>query len=266
MSIADKITRLQTAKSGIASAITAKGGTVGASDGFEEFASDIASIPSGGSSFNPLLYANTGAKLFDSAVFTEETVHIVFGAKAKDFGSCFINAIGNKLIFEFAGQPTSFGDCFRQNNKEKNGFNEITIIGDTSQVQNWTRFLYNYAKPQKLYGELDLSGATSVTNAFWLGTRLTDIQFKPNTIPISIDIKGGILDDNSLVSIANGIDESKTGQAISFTDNDYKERISALLGMVSMDATNTYHVFTLNPAGTVNLEVFITDTKGWTIA
>ena len=48
MSIADKITRLQTAKSGIASAILAKGGTVGASDGFEKFASDIASIPSGG--------------------------------------------------------------------------------------------------------------------------------------------------------------------------------------------------------------------------
>ena len=48
MSIADKITRLQTAKTNIANAITTKGGTVITGDGFEEFATDIASIPSGG--------------------------------------------------------------------------------------------------------------------------------------------------------------------------------------------------------------------------
>lgn len=49
MSIATNLQRLVTAKSDIADAITTKGGTVNQGDGFEEFAEDIASIPSGGS-------------------------------------------------------------------------------------------------------------------------------------------------------------------------------------------------------------------------
>jgi len=49
MSILTEITRLQTAKSDIASAITAKGGTVNSGDGFSDFAADIGTIPTGGS-------------------------------------------------------------------------------------------------------------------------------------------------------------------------------------------------------------------------
>lgn len=48
--IAENLTRLQTARTSIANAITAKGGTVTQGDGFEEFPADIASIaglPSG---------------------------------------------------------------------------------------------------------------------------------------------------------------------------------------------------------------------------
>lgn len=51
--IAENLQRLQTAKTAIGNAITAKGGTVGASDGLEEFASDIATIPSGGGGSQP---------------------------------------------------------------------------------------------------------------------------------------------------------------------------------------------------------------------
>lgn len=49
MSIASSITALQTAKTNIAAAITAKGGTVNAGDGMSDFAEDIATIPTGGS-------------------------------------------------------------------------------------------------------------------------------------------------------------------------------------------------------------------------
>lgn len=48
MSIATQIEALQADKTAIANAITAKGGTVNAGDGFDDFASDIATIPSGG--------------------------------------------------------------------------------------------------------------------------------------------------------------------------------------------------------------------------
>lgn len=46
--IAENLQRLVDAKSDIADAITAKGGTVNHGDGFEEFPADIATIPSGG--------------------------------------------------------------------------------------------------------------------------------------------------------------------------------------------------------------------------
>jgi len=48
MSVSDKISRLNTAKTNIANAITAKGGTVQSGDGFEDFAAEITAIPSGG--------------------------------------------------------------------------------------------------------------------------------------------------------------------------------------------------------------------------
>lgn len=46
--IAENLQRLQTAKTAIGNAITAKGGTVGANDGLEDFATDIATIQSAG--------------------------------------------------------------------------------------------------------------------------------------------------------------------------------------------------------------------------
>lgn len=44
----ENVNRVKAAKTAIANAITAKGGTVGANDGLEDFASDIGTIPSGG--------------------------------------------------------------------------------------------------------------------------------------------------------------------------------------------------------------------------
>ena len=43
--ITQNLEKLVAAKNAIAAAIAAKGGTVGANDGFDEFASDIATIP-----------------------------------------------------------------------------------------------------------------------------------------------------------------------------------------------------------------------------
>ena len=46
--IAENLQRLVNARAAISAAITAKGGTVNTGDGFEEFSTDIATIPSGG--------------------------------------------------------------------------------------------------------------------------------------------------------------------------------------------------------------------------
>ena len=47
--IAENLTRLQNARTAIAKAITAKGGTVTSGDGYEEFVKDILTIPTSGS-------------------------------------------------------------------------------------------------------------------------------------------------------------------------------------------------------------------------
>ena len=46
--ISENLQRLVNAKANIANAITSKGGTVNEGDGFEDFATDIDSIPTGG--------------------------------------------------------------------------------------------------------------------------------------------------------------------------------------------------------------------------
>lgn len=68
MSIATELTRMaqnaasvNAAKTAIASAITAKGGTVGASDGLEDFPAAIAGIPSGGIHFEEVEVQGSGA-------------------------------------------------------------------------------------------------------------------------------------------------------------------------------------------------------------
>ena len=58
--IQQNLTRLQTAKSDISSAITTMGGVVIEGDGFEDFPSDILTIPSGGSIEGTITCAASG--------------------------------------------------------------------------------------------------------------------------------------------------------------------------------------------------------------
>lgn len=89
MSISTSLTALQAAKTNIANAITAKGGTVGAGDGFGDFAADIGTITGGGGSLDARIdgtltsvsssvsaikeYALYGCKNVTSAVFSNAT-------------------------------------------------------------------------------------------------------------------------------------------------------------------------------------------------
>lgn len=77
MSIADKITALQTAKSNIASAITNKGGTVASGDGFSNFASDIATIPSGITPSGSQTFTENGT--YDVTAIAEAIVNVSGG-------------------------------------------------------------------------------------------------------------------------------------------------------------------------------------------
>jgi hypothetical protein len=71
--IAENLTKLQTARTNIANAITAKGGTVASGDGFEDFPSDIATIPSGGAT------KLSGEKAIDAYIMQTDEYVYIFG-------------------------------------------------------------------------------------------------------------------------------------------------------------------------------------------
>jgi hypothetical protein len=78
--IAENLQRLIDAETAIGSAITVKGGTVGANDGLEDFAADIATIPSGGGGGNQPIkdvnfydYDGTIVNSYTAAEFAELT-------------------------------------------------------------------------------------------------------------------------------------------------------------------------------------------------
>lgn len=70
--IAENLSRLVTAKTDIANAITTMGGTVSAGDGFEDFPADIATIPSGGEilygSIEPYTTSNKPTTIYEGSV------------------------------------------------------------------------------------------------------------------------------------------------------------------------------------------------------
>lgn len=84
----ENVNRVKTAKTAIANAITAKGGTVGANDGLEDFASDIGTIPSGGGGSSvemkdvnfydydgTIVYSYTAAEFAELTAFPNNPTH-----------------------------------------------------------------------------------------------------------------------------------------------------------------------------------------------
>lgn len=84
----ENVNRVKAAKTAIGAAITAKGGTVGANDGLEDFASDIATIPSGsGRTSQPIkdvnfydydgtiVYSYTAAEFAELTAFPDNPSH-----------------------------------------------------------------------------------------------------------------------------------------------------------------------------------------------
>lgn len=84
----ENINRVKVAKTAIGNAITAKGGTVGANDGLEDFASDIATIPSGSSRTSQpikdvnfydydgtIVYSYTAAEFAELTAFPDNPSH-----------------------------------------------------------------------------------------------------------------------------------------------------------------------------------------------
>lgn len=112
-------------------------------------------------------------------------------------------------------------------------------------------------------GRFDCRYCTSFT--FGGGGRIDRMLFVENTISANFSVSSlQDLNDLSIISIANGFNEAVTATATFSTAQ--KSKLNTILGTVSLDPTETFHIFTEDASGTVTLADFITNVKGWTIA
>lgn len=142
------------------------------------------------------------------------------------------------------------------------GLTKITLDGDL-KIASAKYFLYdNNTLVEITGGAFDFSEASYVNSTTIYGANqpLTTISFVRNSIKVSFQIgTQQYLNAGSLVSIANGLDGSVTGQTLTLHATP-KATCQTLMGTV-MDG-----LFTADASGTVTLADFITTVKGWTLA
>ena len=165
----DNLTRLSLARTNIASAIIAKGGTVGQNDGFEDFVSDIASIPGASTIYGTVIKTSDASSTFISeAYFDTDT---------------YAYRTNNTIIF-YIHMKTYYSGGYREfyysyigisgllNNSETVNLNSgflITKYGRASSNSDF--YLYNFDTHTIITNQiLVINGSTS----FYLGSYYSD--------------------------------------------------------------------------------------------
>lgn len=222
-----------------------------------------------GGGVNPLLYMNNAA----TELFRNKTLpnnfSVEFGESVTALGTtnkgCFNSAapedetVNSELTVKCNGTITNMHSCFGSSK-----FKKIVLDFDTSSVTYWVQ-IFNNCEAKDIVGLIDMTSATDVGLSF-NACKVENIRFAPNTIPISIGFRySTYMTKESVISLANGLDETATGQSLNYFASSYATKL-ATLGTVSMDESNTYHIFTEDADGDTTLSDFITTTKGWTIA
>lgn len=113
-------------------------------------------------------------------------------------------------------------------------------------------------------GEIDLSNATNVNYFFDASVNIHEVRFKENSISINLaDLtrfnRPTAFSDDTLVSIANGLNPNVSGNTIDLHAN-MVTRCGTLIG------NNDNGMFIADANGTMTLADFITTIKGWTLA
>lgn len=207
MSIATQITALQTDKTNISNAITTMGGTVTSSDGFDNFASDILTIPSGGgtdymaervqgtlSSYTipttctkissyafaympitsisiPYTITQIGESAFEGSKLTSITIPTaVTRVEANAFGNCFDLTTVN---FQQIGTGITYY-------YGSSAFNTCTKL---KTLTGWDPKIVNYSVPLSMFastaleGDISLGSHCAVDNRSFNNTNSTGILY-----------------------------------------------------------------------------------------
>lgn len=150
----------------------------------------------------------------------------------------------------------------------------ITILTlnalDGSNPETGSQFLYGGSIQRVLGSPLIAYGFGGTgTYAKFNSTSLREFYLVPNKSSSGGKVSTGVLEDASLVSVANALKGGlATAQTLTITNATTKAKCSAIVGTVSQvtEDGETYDFFTQDDSGTVTLADFITQTKGWTLA
>ena len=144
---------------------------------------------------------------------------------------------------------------------------EITFTNNLITSGDFASVCANCSNLVKFNGIIDCSNSW-VNNPFSSCPKLEEVRFAENCIgqhsPNSLSMTSAVLSDESLISIANGLCE---GAAKTLSLNSTRKTdCDAIMGTVTMDEYETYHIFTADLNGNTSLTDFITNIKGWTLA
>ena len=147
-----------------------------------------------------------------------------------------------------------------------NGVKKITIQGNLNLCKDYTNMLQALNNVEEINAVFDFSScpypsdSVGVLNSSTSGNKvLREMRFAPNTARVRIAIVGfEVLSDESLVSVANCLVEG-IGQTLAL-HSSRKTRCSSIMG------NNDNGTFVADENGTMTLEDFITNVKGWTLS
>ena len=266
MSIASKLTKLETDITNAYSAVQTKGGTIPSDKNTNNLATAINSISGGATE----LEYSGNSSTFLNVTITPTLQKLTYKEAHPSRLSLVFNYanIADDIYATFRTMPQTYtvniqSQAFRQCTAKRIGLG-VSLKSATTMAL----MFYGCSNLEEIYGEpFDTSGITSANNmpSFSLCSNLKKIIFKENTIKFNIAFNDSpLLEDDTIISIANGLNESVTSQTLTLHATS-KEKCSTIMGTVD-STTYDYKVFVPSESGTISLEEFITIEKGWTLS
>ena len=251
-------------------------------DGVDGFGKVTANVAGSGGNFPKwfqhvravanLFYATTGEN-----VYPEKEVDL-------DIRSIFPNCVELKAIFSAcygiekatlrADKIVSVESMFFAHMVHSERTLKIIDLTDleTKTVRDWGNFVSGRLGLETILGVIDFSNATRVSMMFRYCGNLKNAEFAPNTLKVAPGSNNTVdcaaFSDATLISLANALVQGGDSGLILPLHTTQKNKCDEIKGIVSTvtDSDTAYDFFTADPAGTVTLTEFITNTKGWTLA
>lgn len=172
--------------------------------------------------------------------------------------------IADDIFCKFKNKPETYtvnlaSQAFRQTTAKRIGF-DVSL----SSAKTMVLMFYSCSNLEEIYGEpFDTSGIVNSSSmpSFQSCSNLKKITFVNSCINFNIAFEHSpLLEDNTLISIANGLNSTAIGQTFKLNTTP-KVRCSSIMGIV-----NGQGIFEESSSGTMSLEEFITIEKGWTLS